>query len=429
MALTGMAQKYLKTFGLIFRTLRYRNYRLFFTGQCISLVGTWMQQVAVSWLVYRLTDSVFLLGIVGFAGQFPTFLFSPLAGVLSDRWNRRRILVLTQSLSMLQASTLAILVLTDTIAVWHIISLSLFLGCINALDIPTRQSFVIHMIDDKKDLGNAIALNSAMFNGARFLGPSLAGILIALVGEGICFLLNGISYVAVIAALLSMNVSQAAPEKKNTNILQELREGFNYAYDSKPIRFILLLLALTSFMGVPYAILMPAFARDILHGGSHTLGFLMSASGAGALIGAIYLASRKSVLGLGRIIPLAAGIFGIGLIALSLFPIFWVSLLLMFITGFGVMVHVASSNTLLQTIVDDNKRGRVMSFFAVSFMGMMPLGSLMAGTLAGSIGITDTIMIGGACCVVGALFFSRKLSLLRSIIRPIYVEKGIVDPS
>ena len=428
MALTGMTPKYLETFGLIFRTLRYRNFRLFFGGQCISLVGTWMQQVAVSWLVYRLTDSVFLLGIVGFAGQFPTFLFSPLAGVLSDRWNRRRILVLTQSLSMLQALTLAILVLTGAIAVWHIILLSLFLGCVNALDIPTRQSFVIHMIDDKKDLGNAIALNSAMFNGARFIGPSLAGILIALFGEGICFLLNGMSYVAVIAALLSINISHVTPEKKTTDILQELTEGLNYVYGFKPIRFILLLLALISFMGVPYAVLMPAFARDLLHGGAHTLGFLMSASGAGALTGAMYLASRKSVLGLGRIIPLAAGIFGAGLIGLSLFPIFWFSLLLMFISGFGVMVHVASSNTLLQTIVDDNKRGRVMSFFAVSFMGMMPFGSLIAGTLAGFIGITDTIMIGGACCVVGAILFSRKLTLLRSIIRPIYVEKGIVDP-
>ena len=423
-----MTPKYLETLGLIFRTLRYRNFRLFFGGQCISLVGTWMQQVAVSWLVYRLTDSVFLLGIVGFAGQFPTFLFSPLAGVLSDRWNRRRILVLTQSLSMLQALTLAILVLTGAIAVWHIILLSLFLGCVNALDIPTRQSFVIHMIDDKKDLGNAIALNSAIFNGARFIGPSLAGILIALFGEGICFLINGMSYVAVIAALLSINIFHVTPEKKNTNILQELTEGLNYVYGFKPIRFILLLLALISFMGVPYAVLMPAFARDLLHGGAHTLGFLMSASGAGALTGAMYLASRKSVLGLGRIIPLAAGIFGAGLIGLSLFPIFWFSLLLMFISGFGVMVHVASSNTLLQTIVDDNKRGRVMSFFAVSFMGMMPFGSLMAGTLAGFIGITDTIMIGGACCVVGAILFSRKLTLLRSIIRPIYVEKGIVDP-
>ncbi|MFH1079764.1 MAG: MFS transporter [Pseudomonadota bacterium] len=428
MALSEMASKYVETLGLVFRTLRYRNYRLFFAGQCISLIGTWMQQIAVSWLVYRLTHSVFLLGVVGFAGQFPTFLFSPFAGVLSDRWNRQRILVLTQSLSMLQAFTLAILVLTGVIDVWHILSLSLLIGCVNALDIPTRQSFVRYMIDDQKDLGNAIALNSAMFNAARFLGPSLAGILIALVGEGVCFLLNAMSYVAVIAALLSINILQVTPEKKKTNLLHDLQEGFHYAYGSKPIRFILLLLALTSFMGVPYAVLMPAFARDILHGGSRTLGFLMSAAGAGALVGAIYLAARKSVLGLGRIIPLAAGIFGVGLIFFSLSRIVWCSLLLMFVIGFGVMVQVASSNTLLQTIVDDDKRGRIMSFFAVSFIGMAPLGSLMAGTLAGLIGITNTIMIGGVCCVVGAILFSRKLSLLRSIVRPIYVEKGIIGP-
>ncbi len=425
---TKLAQKHSQIFGLIFRTLRYRNYRLFFAGQCISLIGTWMQQIALSWLVYRLTDSVFLLGIVGFAVQFPIFLFSPLAGVFSDRWNRHRTLVLTQALSMLQALTLAVLVLTGTIAIWHIILLGLFLGCVNALDIPTRQSFVIHMIEDKKDLGNAIALNSAIFNGARFVGPSLAGVLIAVVGEGICFLLNGISYIAVIAALLSMNASRLAPEKKSTNIFHELKEGLNYAFDFKPIRFILLLLALTSFMGVPYVVLMPAFARDILHGGPHTLGFLMSAAGAGALMGSIYLAARKSILGLGRIIPLSSGIFGAGLIGLSLSPVFWLSLLLMAIIGFGIMVHVASSNTLLQTIVEDNKRGRVMSFFAVSIIGMAPLGSLMAGTLAGMIGITTTIMFGGICCIVGAIFFARKLSLLRSIIRPIYADKGIINP-
>jgi MFS family permease len=321
---------------------------------------------------------------------------------------------------------LGILVLTGTISVWHIISLSLFLGCVNALDIPTRQSYVIYMIDDQKDLGNAIALNSAMFNGARFIGPSLAGILIALVGEGICFIINGISYVAVIAALLSMNISHAAPDKKNKNILHDLKEGFVYAYNFKPIRFILLLLALTSFMGMPYAVLMPAFARDILHGGSHTFGFLMSAAGIGALMGAIYLAARKSILGLGRVISLSAGIFGIGLIFFSVSQGMWFAMSLMLIIGFGVMIQVASCNTLLQTIVDNDKRGRVMSFFAVSFMGIAPLGSLMAGSLADLIGIRNTIMIGGVCCLAGAFVFSRKLPLLRSIIRPIYAKKGII---
>ncbi len=423
-----MAPRYPEGLGRIFRTLKSRNYRLFFAGQGVSLVGTWMQQVALSWLVYRLTDSVFLLGVVGFAGQFPTFVVSPFAGVLSDRWNRHRTLILTQSLSMVQALMLAGLVLTGAVAVWHIILLSLLLGCVNALDIPTRQSFVIHMIEDKKDLGNAIALNSAMFNAARFVGPSMAGILIALVGEGLCFLLNGLSYLAVIAALLSMKLPPAAPVRTGANMLQELAEGFRYAYGFKPIRFILLLLALTSFMGVPYAVLMPAFARDILHGGPHTLGFLMSAAGVGAFLGALYLASRTSVLGLGKIIPLSAGIFGLGLIAFAVSRILWVSLFLMLFVGLGIMIHVASCNTLLQTLVEDGKRGRVMSFFAVAFLGMAPLGSLMAGSVAGLIGITATMAIGGVCCIAGAFFFAGKLSLLRAIVRPIYAEKGIGGP-
>ena len=397
-----------KGLKLIFRTLRYRNYRLFFAGQCISLIGTWMQQIALSWLVYRLTHSVFLLGMVGFVGQFPTFLFAPFAGVLSDRWNRHHILIFTQSMSMLLAITLAILVLTGAIAVWHILLLTLFLGCVNALDIPTRQSFVIYMIDKREDLGNAIALNSAMFNGARFLGPSVAGLLIAAVGEGICFLLNGLSYLAVIAALLAMKLSPVHSESMKTNMLHDFKEGLAYTFGSQPIRSILLLLALTSFMGVPYAVLMPAFARDILHGGPHTLGFLMSATGAGALLGAVYLASRRSIIGLGKIIPITAGIFGMGLIGFSLSRILWLSLLLMFIAGFGVMVQVASSNTLLQTIVDDKMRGRVMSFFAVSFMGMAPFGSLLAGSLAGMMGVANTLMLGGICCVMGATVYARK---------------------
>lgn len=397
-----------KGLKLIFRTLRYRNYRLFFAGQCISLIGTWMQQIALSWLVYRLTHSVFLLGMVGFVSQFPTFLFAPFAGVLSDRWNRHHILIFTQSMSMLLAITLAVLVLTEVIAVWHILLLTLFLGCVNALDIPTRQSFVIYMVDKREDLGNAIALNSAMFNGARFLGPSVAGLLIAAVGEGICFLLNGLSYLAVIAALLAMKLSPVHSESMKANMLHDFKEGLAYTFGSQPIRSILLLLALTSFMGVPYAVLMPAFARDILHGGPHTLGFLMSATGAGALLGAAYLASRRSISGLGKIIPITAGIFGMGLIGFSLSRILWFSLLLMFIAGFGIMVQVASSNTLLQTIVDDNMRGRVMSFFAVSFMGMAPFGSLLAGSLAGMMGVANTLMMGGICCVLGATVYARK---------------------
>ena len=408
MALKATTSARPKGLKLIFRTLRYRNYRLFFAGQCISLIGTWMQQIALSWLVYRLTHSVFLLGMVGFVSQFPTFLFAPFAGVLSDRWNRHHILIFTQSMSMLLAMTLAFLVLTGAIAVWHILLLTLFLGCVNALDIPTRQSFVIYMIDQREDLGNAIALNSAMFNGARFLGPSVAGLLIAAVGEGICFLLNGLSYLAVIAALLSMKLSPVHSGSIKANMLHDFKEGLAYTFGSQPIRSILLLLALTSFMGVPYAVLMPAFARDILHGGPHTLGFLMSATGAGALFGAVYLASRRSIIGLGKIIPITAGIFGMGLIGFSLSRILWLSLLLMFIAGFGIMVQVASSNTLLQTIVNDNMRGRVMSFFAVSFMGMAPFGSLLAGSLAGMMGVANTLMMGGICCVMGATVYARK---------------------
>ena len=408
MALNATTSARPKGLKLIFRTLRYRNYRLFFAGQCISLIGTWMQQIALSWLVYRLTHSVFLLGMVGFVSQFPTFLFAPFAGVLSDRLNRHHILIFTQSMSMLLAMTLAVLVLTGTIAVWHILLLTLFLGCVNALDIPTRQSFVIYMIDKREDLGNAIALNSAMFNGARFLGPSVAGLLIAAVGEGICFLLNGLSYLAVIAALLSMKLPPVHSESIKANMLHDFKEGLAYTFGSQPIRSILLLLALTSFMGVPYAVLMPAFARDILHGGPHTLGFLMSATGAGALLGAVYLASRRSIIGLGKIIPITAGIFGMGLIGFSLSRILWLSLLLMFIAGFGIMVQVASSNTLLQTIVDDNMRGRVMSFFAVSFMGMAPFGSLLAGSLAGIMGVANTLMMGGIFCVMGATVYARK---------------------
>lgn len=416
MALSEKLQNSLRSIGLIFRALRHRNYRLFFVGQCISLIGTWMQQIAVGWLIYRLTHSVLLLGVAGFAGMLPISLIAPFAGVLSDRWNRLKILIFTQTLSMLQALILAVLVLTGTIVVWQIILLSLLLGCVNAVDIPTRQSFVIHMIDDRRDLGNAIALNSAMFNATRFLGPSIAGILIALTGEGVCFLINGLSYLAAIAALMAMKISHIPSENKGKKILYDLKEGLVYVYSVKPIRLTLLILALMSIIGIPYVVLMPAFARDILHGGPHTLGFLMSSSGAGALAGALYLASRKSTRGLMKNIPLATGIFGIGLIGFSLFHILWCSILLLFVAGFGMMVLVASSNTLLQTIVEDDKRGRVMSFFAVSFMGMAPFGSLLAGGLADAIGITNTLLIGGVCCFIVSLMYARKFSTLDATI-------------
>jgi MFS family permease len=404
---SGIIFDNLKYFKFIFRTLQYRNYRLFFIGQFISLIGTWMQQIAVSWLVYQMTHSVFLLGLVGFVSQLPTLVITPFAGVWSDRFNRYRMLIMTQTLSMIQAIVLAILVLSGVISVWQIILLSLFIGCVNAIDMPTRQSFVIHMIDDRKDLSNAIALNSAMFNAARFLGPFIAGVLIAIVGEGICFLINGLSYIAVILALLAMNVSNMKIGFKKSSVIEELKDGFTYVFGDQKIKSILLLVALTSIMGVPFIVLMPAFAKDILHGGAHTLGFLMSALGGGALMGAFYLAARTDVKGLRKIINLAALLFGIGLIGLSLSNYLWISLLMTFIAGFGMMVQVASSNTWLQTNIDDNKRGRVMSFYVVSFMGMAPFGSLLAGSMAGAIGVSNTIFIGGTACVLSAIFFLK----------------------
>ncbi|MFB3886447.1 MAG: MFS transporter [Thermodesulfobacteriota bacterium] len=416
----------MKSLKPIFRALHHRNYRLFFGGQSISLVGTWMQQVALNWLVYRLTHSAFLLGVVGFTGRIPTFLLAPFAGVLVDRWNRHHILVVTQTLSMIQALILALLVLTETIAIWQIISLSVFLGLINTLDMPARQSFVVDMIGSKEDLGNAIALNSSMANGARLVGPSIAGILIATVGEGICFLLNGLSFLAVILSLLSIKIP-SKKKKESSPVWQGVKEGFAYAFGFPPIRSILLLLSLVSLMGMPYMVLMPVFAGDILHGGAHTLGFLTAASGCGALAGAIYLASRKGVLGLGRIIVFASSLFGMGLIIFSLSRILWLSLLLMLVTGFGMMVEMTASNTVLQTIAEEDKRGRVMSFFSMAFLGMVPFGSLLGGSLAHTIGAPETIMIGGISCILGSVIFAMKLPSLRRIARPIYVEKGIIS--
>jgi MFS family permease len=417
-----------KTSGFknIFRSLKYRNYRLFFCGQSISLVGTWIQRIAVPWMVYDLTGSVLLLGVVGFAGQIPTFLIAPFAGELIDRWNRYIILIVTQILSMIQALILAYLVIDKSIQVWEIISLSVFLGCINAFDMPARQSFVVDMIEKKEDLGNAIALNSSMVNGARLIGPSIAGILISITGEGPCFLLNGISYIFVIVFLMMMRIPPKKVVKQTTQVLQGIKDGFIYTFGFMPIRYIILLLALVSLMGMPYTVLMPVFAKTILHGGSHTFGFLMGASGVGALIGAIYMASRRSVLGLEKIVPLFAAIFGFGLIVFSFSHLFLISLALMVIVGLGMLMQMTSSNTILQTIVDDDKRGRVMSFYTMAFMGTAPFGSLLAGVLANKIGVPNTLLIGGASCILGAMVFARKLPKLKMMIRPIYIKMGII---
>jgi len=415
-----------KGIKFLIRALRHRNYRLFFGGQGISLIGTWMTRVATGWLVYRLTNSAFLLGLVSFASQIPTLILSPFAGILVDRSDKRRILVTTQILAMLQSLVLAVLALTGVIKVWHIILLNLLQGLINTVDMPARQSFVVEMVEDKRDLGNAIALNSSMFNGARLIGPSLAGILIAWVGEGLCFLADGVSYIAVIIALLAMRINPRSMGSKNEKIWQGIKEGYNYAFGFMPIRTILFLIALVSFVGFPYIILMPIFARDLLGGGPNTLGFLMAAIGLGALCGAIYMASRKTVLGLGRLLWISSFIFGTGIILFSLSRSFPLSLLLLLITGFGMMAQMASANTLLQTLVDDDKRGRVMGFYSMAFMGVAPFGSLFAGLLASKIGAPATNIIGGALCIVGALIFAKNLPRLRKFVRPIYMRMGIL---
>jgi MFS family permease len=357
------------------------------------------------------------LGITGFSSQFPAFIFAPFAGVFADRWNRHRILVITQTLAMIQALILASLVLTNTITVPYIIVLSITLAVINGFDIPARQSFIFEMVENKNDLGNAIALNSATFNSARLIGPSIAGVLIAVVGEGICFLINGISYIAVIIALLLMHLKPRQKVATKRNVFHELKLGLIYAVKSEKIRSILLLLALVSLVGMPYAILMPIFAQDVLHGGPSTLGFLVGAAGIGALIGAGLFASRKNAEGLEKAIPLATSTFGLGLIVFSYSRILWLSMIFMVITGFGMMVQMISSNTLLQTVADDDKRGRVMSFYAMSFMGMAPIGSLLGGWAAKLIGAPNTLLIGGITCIIGALFFIYKLKLSKAITR------------
>ncbi|MDD5072660.1 MAG: MFS transporter [Candidatus Omnitrophica bacterium] len=394
-------------FNNTFRTLKLRNFRLFFMGQSISLIGTWMQSVAMSWLVYRMTGSTLLLGIVAFCSQIPTFILSPFAGVFADRYNRHRIVIITQALSMIQAFILAYLTLTGKIQVWEIIALALFLGCVNAVDIPTRQSFLIDMVEKKEMLGNAIALNSAIFNGARLIGPTAAGILVALAGEGICFLINGITFLAVIASLLMMKLTPKEEKGKEMHVLRELKEGVEYAFGSKSIRMILFLLSIISMLGMSYVVLMPVFAADIHHGGPLTLGVLMAAIGVGALIATLYLASRKTPPTLERGIPIAAAIFAAGVILFALSRVLWVSIILLVVTGFGFLATTASSNTLIQTNVDDDKRGRVMSFYVMAFMGMAPIGSLLAGALASKMGAPDALMLGGALCLFATFVFYR----------------------
>jgi MFS family permease len=408
------------------RALRSRNYRLFFSGQSVSLVGTWMTRVATSWLVYRLTGSATLLGIVSFAGQIPAFFLAPLAGVWVDRWDRHRALIATQVLSMLQSFALAVLTLAHVITIGEIIWLSLFQGLINALDMPVRQAFVVQMVDDRADLGNAIALNSTMVNGARLVGPAVAGLVIAAFGEGYCFLGDGISYLAVIASLMMMRITVKQARRPQKRALSELHEGWRYIVESVPIRSILLLLGLVSLVGMPYRVLLPILAAKVLHGGANTFGFLMAATGVGALVGAVTLAMRRTVLGLGRNIAIATALFGFSLVAVAASRMLWLSLLILTATGFGMMQQMASSNTILQTIVQDEKRGRVMAFYSMAFLGMTPFGSLLAGALASWIGAPETLLISGAITLVAAVWFARRLPAIRAAVRPIYVHLGIL---
>jgi len=411
---------------LLLRALRNRNYRLFFTGQGLSLIGTWMQNVAMGWLVYRLTDSPFYLGIVGFCSQVPVLLAAPLGGVLADRQDRKRILIVTQLLSMFQALAVTILAMTGVIQPWHIILLSILLGAINGFDMPTRQAFVCELVENPDDLPNAIALNSLIFNGARLIGPPIAGVLIAFAGEGICFLINAVSFVPVLAAFAAMKIKPINTPRHNGPLLTGLKDGVSYAFGFVPIRVILILLAFVGLVAMPYAVLLPVFARDVLQGDSKTLGFLMAASGVGATTGALFLASRRNVTRLGGIIVSSMGTFAVGIIVFAASRTLWFSMIMMMLIGFGLMVLVVSLNTLLQTIVDDSKRGRVMSLYSMAFIGMAPLGSLLAGTSAHGLGAPLTVQVCGVLCLLAAVLFFRKLPEISKLIRPIFARKGVI---
>ncbi len=418
----------------ILRSLRHRNYRLFFGGQFLSLFGTWMTTVATRWLIYELMlGQDWILGFVTFAGQIPIF-FAPLAGAWVEGASRHRTLVVTQALSMIQSFALALLSLTGLVQVWHVLVLAAFQGFFNAMDVPARQAFLAEIVEDRNDLGNAIALNSSMFNGARLLGPALAGLILAMftksvdLGAGVCFTIDGISYLAVIVALLRMNVKPQAPRSSDRKILRELADGFRYSFHSRPIRAILLLLAVVSIFGAPFMVLMPAFAKTILHGNAGTYGILLAVSGAGALLGGVYLASRSTVLGLGRVIAVCCSLFAISVIGFAFSRVLWLSMLTTFVASFGMMVQMAASNTILQTVVEDSLRARVMSFYALMVLGMIPVGSLLCSGLVVLIGDPYTVALGGAVSLAGAVYFMMILPELRAAARPMLERAGVLPP-
>ncbi len=413
-------------FAHAWRALRHRNFKLFVSGQSLSLIGTWMTRLATSWLVYRLTGSALLLGVVGFSGQILTFVLAPFAGVWVERMDRRKLLVWTQTLAGLQSLTLAGLTLYRIINITDVIVLASLQGLINAFDMPGRQAFLVQMVDEKQDLGNAIAINSSIVNLARLVGPALAGLVIAWLGEGYCFLIDGISYGAVILSLLMMRVRPSGFARPATSMLLQMKEGWAYVSTFKPIRTILLLFALSNLMGMPFTVLLPIFAGKILHGGAHTLGFLTGASGAGALVSALSLAVRKSVRGLTTMIQIASAMFGVGLILLGFSHVLWLSMLMLTVVGFGMMQGMAASNTVIQTLVPEDKRARVMSYYTMAFVGMAPFGSLLAGYLAHHFGAPHTVMLNGTMCVLGSAWFTTQLPGVLKVMRPIYVEMGIL---
>lgn len=422
--------KFKNKISVTFRALHHRNFKLFFSGQCISLIGTWIQQIAINWLVYRLTHSALLMGIIVFVGTFPSIIIAPFAGVLIDRINKYHALIIVQSMFMIEAFIFAALTLSGIIQVWHVMVLCVLIGITNAIDMPLRQSFVVHLVDGSTDLSNAISLNSSSFNLARLIGPAVAGVLIASVGEGICFLLNALSYISVIWALFIMDIKNTKNEKKeDKNIIQELKEGVNYTLNSLQIRNVILYLAMASLLGMFYPLLMPIYAKEILHGGAQTLGFLMSSSGIGALLGALYLAGRRSVKGQEKWICIASLSFGLGLLGLNFTNKMFAALILLFLIGFGMVIIIATCNTLIQHYVDDDKRGRVMSLYTMAFMGTAPIGSLCSGAIAQKIGVPHTFLLSGITMLIAAYIFSTKLKYFSYIpeIETVTKEQALVN--
>ena len=413
-------------FLMTFRALNHRNFRLFVYGQSVSLIGTWMQLVSVSWLVYRLTNSAFLLGCVGFATQIPTVLLSPLAGVAADRYDRRRILLVVQVLSMLQAAMLAYLILTKTVAVWHVVVLGIFIGIVNAFDIPTRQAFISEMVDDRKDMNNAIALNSSLFNSSRLIGPAVAGILIAAFGEGVCFAFNAASFIPIIVALLMMRIVARPQTGVQRHAVTEIKEGIRYAVKFVPIRTLLLLLTAVSFLAGGLQTLLPVFVREVYHAGPRAFGFVTSMSGVGALFGSLYLAGRRTVVGLGRTIGAAAIGMGIFFALFGFVTGFYVAGAMAFGMGISMILVIGSTNMVLQTIVEEDKRGRVMSLYGAALIGMAPVGSIVAGAVAGRVGLPVTVVGGGILCLLAAWIYWHNYPYFRSQLRKVYVQKGII---